>query len=103
MSKKTVIHVNQAIIKSNHKTGARAPVLTVKTYDSNTYGHQAIIYDKDGNEVARVVYNPDNPLSCGARVWVESYNRVEVIDKPLQKGAGCQQSKCSKKTSAVKS
>ena len=31
---KTSIHVNQHKIKSNQKTGAREPVLTVETYKS---------------------------------------------------------------------
>ena len=77
---KTVIHVNQHKIKANHKHGTREPVLTVKTYKSNTYGHTATIYDADGNEVARVVYRPDKPLSCGARVWIETQHDVEVSD-----------------------
>jgi hypothetical protein len=69
--KKTRIHVNQHKIKSNKKTGAREPVLTVKTHNSNSYGHQAVIRDNEGREVARVIYSPDKPLSCGATVWVE--------------------------------
>ena len=76
---KTVIHVNQHIIKKNRKDGTEEPVLTVKTYKSNTYGHEAILYDKDGEEVAKVVYSPDKPLSCGAHVWVETNNPVDVI------------------------
>ena len=27
---------------------------------------------KEGVELARVVYSPHKPLSCGARVWVET-------------------------------
>jgi len=76
---KRIIHVNQHKIKSNHKTGAREPVLTVKTYKSNDYAHQAIIRADSGNEVARVVYSPDKPLSCGARVWIETQLNVELI------------------------
>ena len=68
---KTIIHVNQAVIKKNKKTGERKPVLTCKTYNSNDYAHEAILYDKNNNEVARVVYRPDDPLSCGAQVWIE--------------------------------
>ena len=78
---KTVIHVNQHVIRANNKSGARNPVLTVKTYKSNTYAHEAIILDKEGNECARVVYSPDKPLSCGARVWIETYNGVEINDQ----------------------
>ena len=76
---KTVIHVNQHIIKSNRKNGDTEPVLTVKTYKSNDYGHEAILYDKDGEVVAKVVYSPEKPLSCGAHVWIETHNKVDVI------------------------
>ncbi len=84
MAKKTVIHVNQHAIKANRKSGRTDPVLTVKTYDSNTYAHEAIIRDAAGNEVARVVYRPDKPLSCGAHVWIETYGTVEVLVKEPQ-------------------
>ena len=78
---KTIIHVNQHIIKSNRKKGELEPVLTCKTYKSNIYAHEAIIRDADGNEVAKVVYRPDKPLSCGAHVWIETQLDVETIKK----------------------
>ena len=68
---KKIIHVNQHKIKANTKNGTDEPVLTVKTYKSNEYAHEAIIKSKDGNVIARVVYQPHEPLSCGARVWIE--------------------------------
>ena len=77
---KTIIHVNQHKIRSNSSSGKREPVLTCKTYKSNDYAHQAVIYDQDGREAARVVYSPDKPLSCGAKVWIETENRVELIE-----------------------
>ena len=76
---KRVIHVNQFKIRRNQKTGEREPVLTVKTYKSNDYAHEAVIRDAEGNEVARVVYSPDKPLSCGARVWIETQLDVELL------------------------
>jgi hypothetical protein len=78
---KTIIHVNQHIIKANNKNGANDPVLTVKTYKSNDYAHEAIIRDDNGKEVARIVYSPEDPLSCGARVWIETKNNVDVVVK----------------------
>jgi len=39
-----------------------------------------VIYDQDGREAARVVYSPDKPLSCGAKVWVETQNKVKLIE-----------------------
>ena len=71
---KTIIHVNQHVIKSNAKSGKQDPVLTVKTYKSNTYAHEVVIKGD-----SKVVYSPDNPLSCGARVWIETNAQVEVV------------------------
>jgi len=70
---KTIVHVNQHTIKRNAKTGEREPVLTVKTYKDNTYAQRVRI---DGPCV--VVYSPDKPLSCGAKVWIETESNVEV-------------------------
>jgi hypothetical protein len=76
---KTVIHINQHIIKSNAKSGERCPVITCKTYKSNDYGSEVILYGQDGRECARVVYSPDKPLSCGAKVWIETLNEINII------------------------
>jgi hypothetical protein len=71
---KKIVHVNQHVIKSNSKTGSCEPVLTVKTYKSNAYGHEIEI---DGP--CKIVYSPDKPLSCGAKVWLETEADVKVI------------------------
>lgn len=76
---KTIIHVNQQKIQQNRKYGTEQPVITVKTYKDNRYGHEAIIYGQDGKPAAKIVYSPRKPLSCGARVWIETQNEVEVI------------------------
>ena len=70
---KTIIHVNQHVIKSNQKTGSREPTLTVKTYNSNIYAHLVTIHGP-----STVVYRPDKPLSCGARVWIETSGQVDT-------------------------
>ena len=75
---KTIIHVNQHNIKAN-KDGENRPVITCKTYKDNKYAHEAVIYGQDGLVAARVVYSPDKPLSCGAKVWIETENKVETI------------------------
>ena len=71
---KTLIHVNQHVIKSNRKNKVEEPVLTVKTYKSNTYAHEVNIKGD-----SKVVYRPDKPLSCGAHVWIETQSEVEVV------------------------
>ena len=75
---KTIVHVNQHIIKRNSKKNEREPVLTCKTYKSNDYAHEALIYGQDGKLAAKVIYSPDKPLSCGAKVWIETQNEVKL-------------------------
>lgn len=76
---KTVINVNRHVIASNKKNGNDAPPLSAKTYCTNIYGKEVIIYGQDGKEAARVVYRPDKPLSCGATVWIETHCETAVI------------------------
>jgi hypothetical protein len=71
---KTIIHVNQHVIKKNRSTGSNDPVLTVKTYKSNMYAHRVKIHGD-----SEIVYSPEKPLSCGAHVWIETNSEVEVL------------------------
>ena len=71
---KTRIHINQHVIKSNHKNNRREPVITVKNYKSNTYAHEVKILGE-----SKVIYSPDKPLSCGAKVWIETDAEVVVL------------------------
>ena len=71
---KTIIHVNQHTIRSNIKSESKEPPLTVKTYKSNEYAFEVSIKGE-----SKVVYSPDKPLSCGARVWIETEGEVEIV------------------------
>lgn len=78
------IHVNQHIIKANAKNDAVDPPLSVKTSRGSHVGHRVTI---DGP--SEVVYSPDKPLSCGAKVWIETtapvtlgYHKGEEIYVP---------------------
>ena len=51
---KKYIHINQHIIRRNKSNGYNEPVITVKTYKSNTYGHSVQIHGP-----STVVYSPD--------------------------------------------
>lgn len=70
---KRVIHVNQHVIKKNAKEGTKDPPLTVKTYKSNTYGSEVEIPGP-----SKVIYSPHKPLSCGARLYIETHEPVLV-------------------------
>tara|TARA_R100000353_G_scaffold18501_5_gene17104 strand:- start:1838 stop:2077 length:240 start_codon:yes stop_codon:yes gene_type:complete len=71
------IHINQHKIRSNKKNGTKEPVITVKTSKSNNYAHEVKIEGP-----SKVIYSPDKPLSCGARVWIETEEKV-VLDNGL--------------------
>jgi hypothetical protein len=70
---KKYIHINQHLIRSNNKDGTNKPVITVKTYKNNEYGHELYI---DGP--CKIVYRPEKPLSCGAKVWCETTADVKI-------------------------
>ena len=67
------IHVNMHKIRFNQKHGTRNPVITVKTSHSNRYAHSVDILGP-----STVMYRPDKPLSCGARVWIETEAEFKI-------------------------
>jgi hypothetical protein len=74
---KKKIHINQHKIRSNKKNNTEEAVITVKTSKSNTYAKEVDILGK-----SKLVYRPNKPLSCGARVWIETEEKV-VLDGGL--------------------
>lgn len=98
---KTYIHVNKSLIKQNKdlEPQDRAPVVSVKRGNSNLYTHEVKIMGP-----CRVVYQHDQPLHCGAKVWIETLSNVEFVGQkyadivPSKKS----QSKTNTKTSNSK-
>lgn len=67
------LHVDQHRVRQNTKDGGNRPVVTVQALGGPYKGHRAHI---DGP--SELVYAADSPLSCGARVWVETDAEVTV-------------------------
>ena len=67
------IHVNTHVIKKNMKTGERLPPITIKEGKHNRRAFAVRILGP-----CRVVYSPDKPLPCGARLWIETTAKIEV-------------------------
>ena len=65
------IHVNQHVIRKNAKTGENNPVFTIKMGKTNTYAHKVKILGD-----SEVIYSPEKPLSCGAKVWIETTSPI---------------------------
>jgi hypothetical protein len=76
--RRLVVHVNQYIIRANKVHGHRDPPITVRWGRSVTRTGQVVIYGADGTPAATVVYRPDAPLACGARVWIEVLGEADV-------------------------
>ena len=74
--KKTYIHVNQHIIRSNKKNERNDPVITIKQGGKNVYCSEVAILGP-----SKVLYGGnDRPiLPCGARVVIETEAEVEVL------------------------
>jgi hypothetical protein len=69
------IHVNQHNIKANAKNGnTDLSIFTVKNRGKTHIGQEVWI---NGHSILK--YSPDHPLSCGAKVWIETHADV-VID-----------------------
>ena len=92
VQKKTVVHINGNNIKQNAKRTPeeRKPVITIKSNGAcngsigeegkgkkNTYANALEI-----PYPCRIVYEPDKPLSCGARVWIEVLGQDLVAIQP---------------------
>jgi hypothetical protein len=63
------IHVNSNRIRSNAKHGTDDPVITVRDAKNKVlyYCHEVEVTGP-----SKVVYSPDKPLPCGAKVWIET-------------------------------
>ena len=72
------IHVNQHVIKANAKNGENNPIFTVKQGGNNTYAHNVKVKGE-----MELVYSPDKPLSCGAKVWIETRGDIELDGKKI--------------------
>ena len=70
------IHVNQHNIRHNAKSEDKKPVLTCKTSKGNFKADAIHIYGPSA-----VVYSADDPLACGAKVWIQTTAEVELIDQ----------------------
>jgi len=68
------IHVNQHHIRHNKANPTdQKPVLTVKHSKGNEK-----VNTVDIKGPSTVVYSPDKPLSCGAKVWIETRSEVAL-------------------------
>ena len=68
------IHVNQYNIKANAKAGENDPILPVFTVKNR--GKTIVGFKVDVEGPSQLVYKPNDPLSCGAKCWIETTSPV---------------------------
>ena len=70
------IHVNRQRIAQNLRNGTKHPVITMKIGDQNIYGHEMKILGS--STIVNAEMCGKKPLSCGARVYIETTENVLV-------------------------
>lgn len=81
--KKTIkrIHVNKHTIALNNKNHESEPSYTIKYKGQSIYTHHFIIK----GQIFGHGYISECNLSCGAKVWLETYDKIELYNLDMQK------------------
>ena len=78
--KKTIIHINKNIIQQNNKRGTKLPVCRVELNGKTWYGSKVDILGP-----SEMIYSPDKPRRCGAKLWIETNSEVVIHNKTTYK------------------
>lgn len=73
-----IIHINRNIIQQNAKHGRQEPVVRV---EEKGVVHYCMEVEIKGP--SRMVYRPDKPRPCGAKLWIETDAEVKMIGEKL--------------------
>ena len=71
-----LIHVNKNIIQYNSKHNVNLPVCRVTEGKETKYGRTVDILGP-----SKMIYDPDNPLKCGAKLWIETEADIVIEDE----------------------
>jgi len=69
-----IIHINRNIIQQNTKRGREEPVVRVEENGVVKYCMEVVIKGP-----SKMIYRPDKPRPCGAKLWIETDADVEMI------------------------
>jgi hypothetical protein len=69
----SVIHVFKQKLEGDRKNNTYSPAIVLRQGTRTSYCHSAAI-----EGASRIVYQPHNPLPCGARLWIEVAPDVRV-------------------------
>ena len=69
-----IIHINRNIIQANAKHGKADPVCRVEENGVVNYCMEVIIHGP-----SHMIYRPDKPRPCGAKLWIETDAEVTLV------------------------
>lgn len=69
-----IIHINRNIIQQNAKNNQSLPVCRIQEGKETKYGMEVIIHGP-----SQLVYRPDAPLACGAKLWIETESEITIV------------------------
>jgi len=69
-----IIHINRNVIQRNAKRELEDPVVRIEENGKVMY-----CMEVDIKGPSRMIYRPDNPRPCGAKLWIETDADVEMI------------------------
>lgn len=75
---KKIIHINKNIIQQNAKNGKDEPVCRVEENGKIRYCMEVNIKGP-----SRMVYSPNKPRKCGAKLWIETDADIELIGEKV--------------------
>lgn len=70
-----IIHINKNIIQYNNKHSTNFPACRVEQGKDVVYCAEV-----DIKGPSKMVYRPDNPRPCGAKLWIETDAELEMLD-----------------------
>ena len=73
---KTIIHINKNLKQSNDKHGRSNPVCRVEVGGETLYGSRVDILGPSS-----MIYSPDKPRKCGAKLWIETDSDITIEDE----------------------
>ena len=73
----TIIHVNRNVIQRNAKHSKTNPVCRVELPEEGGNPRYAMEVEILGP--SKMVYRPQKPRPCGAKLWIETESEVRLI------------------------
>ncbi len=71
------IHINKNVIRWNNKYNNSLPACRTELVEDKqtVYSKEVWIWGP-----SKLVYSPEKPLRCGAKLWIETYGDVEFVN-----------------------